>query len=275
MSQPHKTTISAHRSMWSLQLGEMWQHRELLWLLVLREIKGRYRQTALGPLWVLIQPLVAMVVFSVVFGNLAKIPSDGLPYPIFAYTALIPWLFFSASTNKITTSLVVNLPLISKVYFPRLIVPGAACISGLVDFLMSFVVLVGMMFFYGIIPGAKMLLIPAYLLLAMATALAVGLWLACLAVKFRDVAFAVSYFLQVWMYASPVVYPASLMPEKWRVIYYLNPMAQVIDGFRWALLGAPRPPDISLVITTAVVLIGLVSGAYYFRYTERSIVDMI
>lgn len=267
--------ISSRVPAWALGLKDLWAARELLIFLVWREVKGRYRQMALGPLWVIIQPLVAMVVFSIIFGRLAKIPSDGMPYPLFAYSALVPWQLFSGAANKASVSLVTNLSVIAKVYFPRLVVPLSACLSTLVDFSMSMVVLLGMLLAYGYPLTLNLLVLPLYVLLATLAALAVGLWMACLAVKFRDVGLLVSYFLQVWMYASPVVYPSSLVPEKWQMLYHLNPMAVVIEGFRWCLLGRGAGPDVMLLVAYGVVIVLLIPGALYFRRTERSIVDLL
>jgi lipopolysaccharide transport system permease protein len=259
----------------SLGLRDVWEYRELLFFFLWRDIKGKYRQMALGPLWIVIKPAMAMIVFSLVFGKLAKLPSDDLPYPIFSYAALLPWSFFSSAVSQATYSLVSNMHVISKVYFPRIIVPISRVISGLVDSGISFLVLVGMMLFYGIAPTPAALTTPVFLLLAVATALAVGLWVASLAVKFHDVRFAVSFALQAWMYASPVVYPTNLVPERWRFFYRLNPMVNVVDGFRWALLGQGRLDGTALAISSLLVAFALISGAYYFRRTERTVVDWL
>jgi lipopolysaccharide transport system permease protein len=269
-------TLICPRQGWSgLGLSEIWEFRELLYLLIWREIKGRYRQMALGPTWIIIKPFITMVVLSLVFGTLAKLPSDGVPYPLFSYTGILPWTLFAVSLSKSSTSLVTNMGVISKVYFPRLVVPVSNACAGLVDFFMSFLILVGMMLFYGYMPGTKMLLLPLYLALAVTSALAVGLWLATLAVKFRDVAYGVEHMLQVVMYLTPVVYPASMVPEKWRTLYLLNPMAQVVEGFRWAMLGAGQPPDMVTLAVCGIVLVLLASGAQVFCRTERTIVDLM
>jgi lipopolysaccharide transport system permease protein len=259
----------------SLGLRDVWEYRELLFFFLWRDIKGKYRQMALGPLWIIIKPALAMIVFSLVFGELARLPSDDLPYPIFSYAALLPWSFFSSAVSQATYSLVSNMHVISKVYFPRIIVPISGVISGLVDFGISFLVLVGMMLFYGIAPTLAALTLPFFLLLAVTTALAVGLWVASLAVKFHDVRFAVNFALQAWMYASPVVYPTNLVPERWRFFYRLNPMVNVVDGFRWALLGQGQIDSAALAISSLVVAFALISGAYYFRRTERTVVDWL
>lgn len=268
------TIIQPMRGWSSLALHELWQYRELLWILSWREIQVRYRQMALGPLWILIGPLVKMVIFSLIFGRLAKLPSDGLPYPIFTYTALLPWDYFSGAASASVRSLLSYVNLISKVYFPRLIVPISAVLSGLVDLLISFLVLLGMMIYYGFMPSLALLLLPLYLLLAAATALGVGLWSAALTVRFRDLQLVVSYGLSAWMYATPVAYSASLIPERWLLLYQLNPMYWVIEGFRWALLGKGQPPQLFMLAPVGFVLFLLLSGAFVFRRAERTVVDL-
>lgn len=267
--------IRPSRGWSSLDLGDIWRYRELLYFLTTREIKGRYRQMALGPLWILLKPLLNMVVFSLVFGGLAKLPTNGVPYPVFTYTALLPWTFFSTAAGTAAGSLVTRLNLISKVYFPRLLIPISAVFSGLVDLAFSFVVLLGMLLYYGIAPSLAWLALPFYTLLAAASALAVGLWAATLAVRFRDTKYAVTHGLQIWMYASPVAYAADLVPERWQLLYQLNPLYWVIEGYRWALLGQGTPGARPMWISVTGVLVALVSGAYVFRRTERSIVDLI
>jgi lipopolysaccharide transport system permease protein len=267
--------IQPTRGWGSLALYELWQYRELVWFLTWRNIKGRYRQMALGPLWIIIQPLVNMIVFSVIFGTLAKLPSDGLPYPIFTYTALLPWGYFSNATKGSSGSLVSQMGVISKVYFPRLVVPISAVISGLVDLAISFVILLGMMAFYGFTPSWAILTLPFYILLATSMALGVGLWSATLAVRFRDLQFAITQGLRVWMYATPVAYTASLVPERWLWLYQLNPLYWVIEGFRWALLGAGQPPQLQMLAPIGFVILLLISGAFVFRRTERTIVDLL
>ena len=267
--------IQSHNTWVPLNLHELWEYRELLYFLTWREVKGRYRQMALGPLWIVIKPIFSMVVFSAIFGGLARIPSDGLPYPIFAYTALLPWTFFQDAASGATNSLVSQMHLISKVYFPRLIIPITSVLSGLVGFTISFAILIVLMLFYGITPTLVVWTLPFYLLLAAAIALGVGCWLAAISVKFRDVAFFVNYGLMAWMYASPVIYPSSLVPERWRLLYELNPMMWVVEGFRWALLGRGRPPGSMLAVSSVLAAGLLVSGLYYFRRTERTVVDLL
>ena len=277
MSKPegaHLVEIKARKGWNSLNLAELWEYRELLYFFTWREVKGRYRQMALGPLWIILKPFVTMVVMSLVFGKLAKIPSDGLPYPIFNFTALLPWQLFAVSLSKSSTSLVTSMGVISKVYFPRLTMPISSAASGLVDFVMAFLILIGMMIYYGIVPDWRVLYLPFFILLALTASLGIGMCLATLAVKYRDVKFGVEHALQVWIYASPVVYPASMVPEALRDLYMLNPMAWVIEGFRWCLLGKGQPPDWTLVVTSGLSLMLFVIGAYTFRRTERTIVDL-
>lgn len=259
----------------SLGLRDIWEFRELLSLLTWREIKGRYRQMALGPLWIFMAPLIQMLIFTLLFGVVFSLPSDGVPYPIFTYVALLPWTLFANSARNSAGSLVSQQQLIAKVYFPRLIIPLSQVVSALVDFALSFVILVGMLLFYRIVPDWRVLALPVYLLLAIVTALAVGLWLATLSVKFRDVLIVLGFIISAWQYATPVAYSASLIPAQWLWLYNLNPMTVVVEGFRWSLLGtgrAPMPSD--LVVAGSMVLL-MVTGGYYFRRTERTIVDTL
>jgi lipopolysaccharide transport system permease protein len=259
----------------SLNLGELWHYRELLYFLTWRDIKIRYKQTALGVAWAILQPLITMVIFSVIFGQLAKLPSDGIPYPIFSYAALLPWQLFAGALQRAGVSLVGNSNLITKVYFPRLVIPISAVAAGLVDFVISFVVLLGLMFYYRIVPTWAILTIPLFVLLALVTALAVSLWLSALNVQYRDVQYMIPFLIQAWMYASPVAYSAGLIPTGiWRIIYGLNPLAGVIQGFRWALLGG-SPPDELMVLSVVIVLVLLVSGLFYFRRMEKTFADVV
>lgn len=258
-----------------LGLRDIWEFRELLYLLTWREIKGRYRQMAFGPLWMFAAPLIQMVIFTALFGLVFQLPSDGVPYPIFTYVALLPWMMFATAARNAAGSLVSQQQLIAKVYFPRLIIPLSQVISALVDFLMSFVILIGMMLFFEIVPDWRVLTLPLYLLLAAITALAVGLWLATLSVKFRDVLIVLGFMITAWQYATPVAYSSSLIPERWLWLYNLNPMTVVANGFRWALLGTGAGPTFSDLAVAIVVTILAVLGAYYFRRTERTIVDTL
>jgi lipopolysaccharide transport system permease protein len=267
--------IKSSRGWSSLGLRDVWEYRELLYFLVWREVKGRYRQMAFGPLWIIIQPLIQMVIFSVVFGNFAKLPSEGVPYPIFTYAALLPWQFFANSTRRSGRSLLDQIHVISKVYFPRLVIPLSSIFAAFVDFIASFLVLIGMMVFYRVTLSWAVLTLPLFLLLAAATALGIGLWLSALAVKFRDVAIGLDHAITVWQYVTPVAYSSTLIPEQWRSLYRLNPLANVVDGFRWALLGAGQSPDWTTALSTSLVLVLLVAGAFYFRRTERTIVDLM
>ncbi len=258
-----------------LNLRDIGEYRDLLYFLIWRDIKVRYKQTALGAAWAVLQPMLTMLAFSVFFGRLAKVPSDGVPYPVFCYAALLPWTLFAYSMTEAGNSLVGSQNLITKVYFPRLIIPLAAVCGGLVDFAISFVVLVCLMLWYGIVPSAAVLTIPLFVLLALGTALAVGLWLSALNVKYRDVRYTIPFLTQFWLFLTPVAYSASLVPERWRVLYGVNPMAGVVEGFRWALLGHREPPGLMLAVSVVVVLAMLVGGVIYFRRMEASFADTV
>lgn len=278
-SQPRSSTqllvIQPTRGWGSLGLKELWAYRELLWFLTTREIKGRYRQMALGPLWVVFKPLVDMVLFSLIFGGLAKLDSEGVPYPLFTYTAILPWTFFQTAAANSANSLVTRMNVISKVYYPRLVVPLSAVLSSLVDLVVTFAILLAMIVAYGIDLTPMILILPLYILLAMATALVIGLWSAALTVRFRDLQFVVQYALQVAMYATPVAYSATLVPEKWQFLYRMNPMYWVVEGFRWILLGKGTPPQPQMFLSVGLVLLFLVAGAFVFRRSERTIVDLL
>lgn len=274
-AQPPTTTITPPAGWASLNLRELWEYRELLYFLVWRDIKVRYKQTALGAAWAIIQPFFSMVVFSLFFGKLAKMPSDGIPYPIFAYTALVPWTFFANGLSQSANSLVDSANLIRKVYFPRLTIPIANVLSGLVDFALAFVVLVGMMLWYGIFPTGRIVWLPLFLLLALVTALAVGLWLSVLNVEYRDVKYTIPFLTQFWMFATPIVYPSSLLPEPWRTLYGINPMVGVVEGFRWALLDTKTAPGPMIAVSAVAALVLLVGGAYYFRRMEKTFADVV
>ena len=267
--------IQPSRGWVGINLRELWRYRELIYFLVWREVKGRYRQMAFGPLWIIIQPLINMVILSIVFGGLAKLPSDGVPYPIFTYVALLPWQFFASGTRNASHSLLEQQHVIAKVYFPRLVIPLASVISAFVDFMASFVILVGMLVFYRVTPRWEFLTLPLFLLLAGISALAIGLWLAGLAVKYHDVSIAIGFGMTIWQYLTPVAYSASLVPSEWQTLYRLNPMYSVVTGFRWALLGIGQAPDWTVLASSVLILLLLISGAYYFRRTERTIVDVI
>jgi lipopolysaccharide transport system permease protein len=265
------------RSTGSAALGirELWEYRELFWFLTLRDLKVRYKQTLLGAAWAVIQPLFTMLVFSLFFGRLAKVPSDNLHYPIFSFAALVPWTFFANGLTLSSNSLVGSANLITKVYFPRLIVPAAAVVSGLVDLLIAMLVLVGMMVFYSVGVQATVLWIVPLTLLAVVSSLGVGLWLSALNVEYRDVRHAVPFIAQFWMFITPVAYPSSLLSEPWRTLYGLNPMAGVVEGFRWALLGANTAPGPMVAISALAALLILVGGAFYFKRMEKSFADVV
>jgi lipopolysaccharide transport system permease protein len=259
----------------SLKLRELWQYRELLYFLIWRDIKVRYKQTVLGAAWAIIQPFFTMVVFSVFFGRLAKIPSDNIPYPVFSYAALVPWTFFAHGLSQSSNSLVGSAQLIKKVYFPRLAMPISTVLSGSVDLLLAFIVLLGMMLVYGIVPTINSLWLPLFLLLALTTSLGAGLWLSAMNVQFRDVRYTVPFITQAWLFATPIAYPSSLLSEPWRTLYGINPMAGVVEGFRWALLGTNTAPGPIILVSSLVALALLVSGAFYFRRMEKTFADVV
>ena len=258
----------------SLKLHDVWEFRDLLLLMAWRDVQVRYKQTVFGVTWAIIQPLLTMLVFSVFFGRLAKMPSDGLPYPLFSYAGLLPWIFFANTVTQATISVQGNAGLMKKVYFPRLIIPIATLLTGLVDFAVAFSVLLLLMLYYGIVPSANVIWLPAFVLLAVATSLGVGLWLGALSAQFLDMRFIVTFVIQFWMFATPIVYPSSILEEPWRTIYGLNPMVGVIEGFRWALLGTDTSPGPILIASSSVALLLLVSGAFYYRRMERSFADI-
>lgn len=258
-----------------LGLAELWEYRELLYFLTWRDVKVRYKQTALGAAWAVIQPFFMMVVFTVFFGRLARLPSDGFPYPVFAFSALVPWTYFATALTQSANSLVDNARLITRIYFPRLLVPLAAVLAGLVDLAIALIVLTGMLLFYGIRPTYTILALPFLALLSAATAFAVGLWLSALNVKYRDVRYIIPFMIQFWLFATPVAYSSSLVPERWRALFGLNPMTGVVEGFRWALLGESPTFAAALPFSVLMVTIILVTGLYYFRRTEKGFADVV
>lgn len=269
--------VIEHRRGWvPLNLRELWAYRELLFFFCWRDVKVRYQQTILGMAWAIIQPFFIMVVFSIFFGHLAKMPSDGIPYPIFAFTALVPWGLFASGISNTSDSLVANTGLLQKVYFPRLVIPMAGLLSGVVDFCLAFLVLLGLMAWFSIYPTVNVLWIPFFVLLTLVTALGVGLWLSALNVQFRDVRYTIGFMTQIWMFATPIAYPSSLIQsEQLRMLYGINPMTGVVEGFRWALLGSGAVPGTMTVVSAMVSLGLLVSGAYYFRRMERTFADIV
>jgi lipopolysaccharide transport system permease protein len=271
----HETIIEPAQGWSLLNLRELWAYRELLYFLVWRDIKVRYKQTVLGAAWAVIQPFFTMVVFSLFFGRLAGVPSDGLPYPIFAYAALVPWTYFANALTQSSNSLVEHERMIKKVYFPRLMIPAASTLAGLLDFAIAFLILLGMMFWYGIVPGIAIWTVPLFILLAALTALGVGLWFAALNVRYRDVRYVIGFVVQFWLFATPVAYSSTLVPEQWRFLYGLNPMAGVVEGFRWALLGQGQAPGAMLAVSVATVVTIFVGGLLYFRRMEDSFADVV
>jgi lipopolysaccharide transport system permease protein len=258
-----------------LGLRELWTYRELVYFLIWRDVKVRYKQSVLGAAWAIIQPFFTMVVFSIFFGKLAKMPSDGIPYPLFSYAALVPWAFFSNGLNSASNSLVSGSNLIKKVYFPRLAMPIAAVMGGAVDFVLAFLMLIAMMLYYGITPTINVLWLPFFLILAFVTSLGTSLWFSAMYVQFRDVRHIVPFLTQIWMYATPIVYPSSLLPEPWRSLYGINPMAGVVEGFRWALLGVGQAPGPIIIVSSFAAFMLMFFGAYYFRRLEKTFADVV
>ncbi|MBW8010257.1 MAG: ABC transporter permease [Chloroflexi bacterium] len=273
--KPETLIIKPSRGLAALNLRDLWRYRELIYFLTWRDIKVRYKQTILGAAWAIIQPLSQMVIFNLLFGNMANIPTDGIPRPIFTYTALLPWNLFSKALGDAGRSLVSSRNMITKVYFPRLIIPLSTILSGLVDFAIAFVVLLGMMFYYDVTPTSSIWVLPLLLLLALMTALGVGLWFSAWNVHYRDINYIIPFLTQFWMLASPLAYPLSEIPEKWRLLYSLNPMVGVVEGFRWALLGTDNGMGIELWISIGFAVLLLVSGVYYFRSMERTFADTV
>ncbi|HLC06022.1 MAG TPA: ABC transporter permease [Anaerolineales bacterium] len=272
---PITTRIRPSGGWISLNLRESWEYRELIYFFVWRDLKVRYRQTILGVSWAVLQPFLTMVILSLFFGRLAKIPSDGLPYPVFSYAALVPWTFFASSLTTASNSIISSSNMLKKIYFPRMTLPIAAVLSGLVDLFLALLVLLGMMLVYGLVPTANVLWLPALLLLTLVTSLGASLWLSAMNVQFRDVRYAVPFLIQAWMFATPVAYPSSLLSEPWKTVYGLNPMAGVVEGSRWALLGTDTAPGLIILVSTLVAVALLLSGAYYFRRMEKSFADIV
>ena len=269
------TVIEPSKGWVAIRLGALWRFRELLYFLIWRDVKVRYKQTLLGAAWAILQPLLTMVVFSIFFGKLARMPSDGVPYPLFAYVALVPWTFFANGLTLASNSLVANQTLLRKVYFPRLVIPVSAVAAGLIDFGIAFVVLLGLAARYGVPLSANMIWLPALVLLALVTALGVGLWFAALNVLYRDIQYVVPFLVQVWLYATPIVYPSSLVPERWRTLYAINPMVGVVEGFRWALLGTGTAPGPMILVSGIAAVVTLIGGMFFFRRMEKTFSDVV
>lgn len=267
--------IKPRKGLFQLDLDAIWHYRELLYFLVWRDVLIRYKQTVIGVSWAILQPLITMCIFSVIFGKLVNISTGGIPYPVFAFAALLPWNFFSQALSRSGTSLVGNSNLISKIYFPRLLIPLSASVSPVIDLFFSFLILLILMPMYGITPTWGLLFLPVFVVLSLLTALAVGLWLTTLNVKYRDVGHVIPFLIQIWMYSSPVVYPLSMVPEKWRLLYSMNPMVGIIEGFRWAITGSGRPDIAALTISSVVISLLLAGGLVYFKKMELTFADVI
>ncbi len=267
--------IKPSRGWSSLKLGELWRYRELIFFFVWRDLKVRYKQTILGAAWAILQPFMTMVVFSVFFGRLANVPSDGLPYPVFAFSALVPWTFFANGLTQASNSVVTNAGMVKKIYFPRLTLPVATVLAGLVDFVLAFVILIGMLFYFRITPTGNIVWLPLFLLLALITAMGASLWFAALNVRFRDVRYTVPFLVQFWLFLTPIAYSSEIVPEEWRLLYSLNPMVGVVEGFRWALLGTDTEPGRMVVVSAFVAVLMLVGGVIYFRRMEKSFADIV
>jgi lipopolysaccharide transport system permease protein len=275
MSSPQVVVIKPSKGWVSLNLRSLWEYRELLYFLTWRDIKVRYKQTALGAAWAILQPMATMLIFSLFFGRLVKVPSDGIPYPIFAFAALVPWTFFANGLNQSSNSLIASANLLKKVYFPRLAIPIATVLAGVDDFILAFVVLLLLIAYYRITPTINIVWLPLFLALAFITSLGVGLWMSALNVKYRDVRYVVPFLIQIWLFATPVAYPSSLLSQPWRTIYGLNPMVGVVEGFRWALLGTNTAPGLMVVASSVAALLILITGAFYFRYMEKTFADVV
>jgi len=269
------TRIRPMRGLLDLDLGAVWRYRELLWVLMMRDIQVLYKQAALGAAWAILQPLFAVLVFSVIFGFFVHMSSDGVPYPLFAFAGVLPWTYFAEATRRSSTGLIDDAELVRKVYFPRLIIPLARVMAPLVDFCIAFAVLLVMMGFYGVMPSWKLLLVPPLMVIAAMLALSIGLWLGPINVRFRDIKHTLPFMLQIWMYASPIVYPLSKVPPEWRALYSLNPMVGVIEGFRWAVFDRGAPDIGVMAASTAILAILLVGGLVFFRRMERAFADLI
>jgi lipopolysaccharide transport system permease protein len=269
------TVIRPTRGFSSLRLKDLWEYRDLMYFLMWRDVKVRYKQTAIGTAWVILQPLVTMLIFTAIFGILVRVPSEGLPYSVFLYTALVPWSYFSEAISRGGGSVVANTNLISKVYFPRLVIPIASIITPVIDFLLSFVILLGLITWFDIRPTWAIMTLPLFFLFTVMTALAVSLWFSALNVRYRDVSYTIPFVIQVWMFASPIIYPIGIIPFKWRLLYSLNPLVGVITGFRWALLGKGSPDFWTMGISLAGVILLLTGGILYFRRMERTFADII
>jgi lipopolysaccharide transport system permease protein len=274
-TQDEVIILRPSRGWGSLNLGDLWKYRELIYFLTWRDIKVRYKQTLLGAAWAILQPVLSMIVFTIFFGGLLNVSSEGQPYAVFSYAALLPWGVFSKALTDAGRSLVINRNMITKVYFPRLVVPISSVLGGVVDFLIAFVVLLGLMVYFEVTPTAAIWTLPFFLILALITALGVGLWLSALNVIYRDIGYVLPFLTQFWFYITPVVYSSTEVPENWRLVYALNPMVGVVEGFRWALLGKEAAPDLMVMVSAVIAVVVLISGMFYFRRMERSFADLV
>jgi lipopolysaccharide transport system permease protein len=273
--QPETIYIKPSTGLAALNLRDLWIYRELVFFMIWRDIKVRYKQTLLGAAWAIIQPVLTMLIFNFVFGTVAKVPTEGIPYPIFSYAALLPWGLFSAALNNASRSLTTNQNMVSKIYFPRLVLPLASVLGGLVDFAIAFLILVVLMIYYKITPTTAIWTLPLFLVLTVVTALGVALWLSAINVQYRDVNYVLPFLTQFWLFLTPVAYSANVISSKWQFVYSLNPMAGVVNGFRWALLGTNTGPNMNMVVSICISLVFLVSGLFYFRSMERTFADTI
>ena len=271
----HRTVIKPSVGWPSIDLKEIWAYRELLGILAWRDVSVRYKQSVVGIGWAIIQPVMTMIIFTIIFGKFAKLPSEGIPYPVFTYCALLPWSYFARSLGDSSDSLVGSANLITKIHFPRIILPVSKVFAGLIDLSIAFIILVGMMVWYRIVPTAGILLLPVFIVIAMLASLGVGLWLTALNVLYRDVKFVVPFLIQFWMYASPVAYSTSIIPDQWKWVYGLNPMVGVVEGFRWALLGKTAPLISMFFIPVLIIFVVLISGIYFFKKMEKTFADII
>jgi lipopolysaccharide transport system permease protein len=273
--QPETIFIRPTTGLAALNLVDLWTYRELVVFMIWRDIKVRYKQTLLGAAWAILQPLLTMLVFNFVFGTVAKVPTDGVPYPIFSYAALLPWGMFTAALNTASRSLTANQNMVTKIYFPRLVLPLASVLGGVVDFAIAFVILIGLLIYYHIVPTVAVWTLPLFLLLTLITALGTALWLSAINVKYRDVNYVLPFLTQFWLFLTPVAYSAKIISQKWQLVYSLNPMAGVVNGFRWALLGTDTGPGLTMGVSTAIAIAVLISGLFYFRSMERTFADTI
>jgi lipopolysaccharide transport system permease protein len=275
MIQTRSLVIEPPRRWQAINVGELSAYRELLYFLTWRDVKVRYKQTAIGAAWAVLQPFLTMVVFAMIFGAFIRVPTDGLPYPVFAYAGLLPWNFFASSLSRASSSLVNDASLISKVYFPRLLLPVSAVLSMTIDFAIAFIILLVMMGWYGITPGIAVLTLPFFLLLAFIAALGCGFWLSAMNVRYRDIAYVTPFLIQVWLFITPVAYPSSIIPERWKALYGLNPMAGVVEGFRWALLNTAEAPEATILVSIGVVVLLFLGGLFWFRRMEQEFADVV